>query len=201
MRFGESLHQRVECRQHMNMVVAVDMGRLLAEDRDKALILTRQLTGYLGQIQLSRLALVPDPLVELALFVHQRGERRERLPPAEHKVQPDWQFGEALGQPGGMLDGGGGDNRSGGADDPVLERLYDAVVLGATEAEIVGVDDQSLAHEGSLAVKRPACGQAGRAGLRRGRRWRRRSWAGVRGGPAAARGRRCGHRCRSGSAG
>ena len=38
----------------MNMVVAVDMGRCLAEDRDKALILTRQLAGYLGQIQLSR---------------------------------------------------------------------------------------------------------------------------------------------------
>lgn len=51
----------------MNMVMAVDMRRLMAEEFDKTTVLTRQLVGDLFQRQAIFFRLLSDPFAQTAI--------------------------------------------------------------------------------------------------------------------------------------
>jgi len=85
---------------------------------------------------------VPIELVGPAEEAAHLRRRQHRTPVDQHQMQADMQFGQSPRARNRIGGGGGAYHQARGRQDPVAMRLFDGLIDGRVEPEIVGADDQ-----------------------------------------------------------
>ena len=129
----------------MDVMVTVNVRRLLAKHINKAVELTVQLTGNLFERQSILLRQFPNPLTQLSV-ASQTWHLRKRHPKRQHKVHADAQRRNIAAQLRRVFNRFTINQCRCGGHDPPTAGFNNAVVLTSGETKIISIDDQQVFH-------------------------------------------------------